>query len=227
MNDNSVPERQQGTCLRRCRQFQPPTVSHRLSALWICLGDAEYVRGVYVAVRDDVWRAIGSVVERLIVADRDDSFEIEFDMRHREAEIDFRWSGRISGDRRGTVRFTTDGIAGATFRSNRIGFCVLHPMELAGVPVAVETGGGLVEGSFPERISPWQPFTDFTALRWPIRPGFSAVLRLEGGLFEMEDQRNWTDASYKTYCPPLRAPYPVQLDKGGVDSPSGYAPPGT
>ena len=30
----------------------------------------------------------------------------------------------------------------------------------------------------------------------------------------MEDQRNWTDASFKTYCTPLEIPYPVELDKG-------------
>ena len=39
-------------------------------------------------------------------------------------------------------------------------------------------------------------------------------LRFGGELFEMEDQRNWTDASYKTYCTPLHLPYPVELAAG-------------
>ncbi len=30
----------------------------------------------------------------------------------------------------------------------------------------------------------------------------------------MEDQRNWTDASFKTYCTPLEIPYPVEVAKG-------------
>ena len=30
----------------------------------------------------------------------------------------------------------------------------------------------------------------------------------------MEDQRNWTDASFKTYCTPLRYPYPVEIAAG-------------
>ena len=30
----------------------------------------------------------------------------------------------------------------------------------------------------------------------------------------MEDQRNWTDASYKTYSTPLRLPYPVEIHEG-------------
>ena len=30
----------------------------------------------------------------------------------------------------------------------------------------------------------------------------------------MEDQRNWTDDSYKTYCTPLRLPFPVEVAAG-------------
>ncbi len=33
-------------------------------------------------------------------------------------------------------------------------------------------------------------------------------------LFETEDQRNWTDASYKTYSTPLSVPYPALIEKG-------------
>ena len=35
-----------------------------------------------------------------------------------------------------------------------------------------------------------------------------------GETFEMEDQRNWTDASFKTYCTPLSLPYPIKIIKG-------------
>jgi D-apionolactonase len=38
--------------------------------------------------------------------------------------------------------------------------------------------------------------------------------RMEGDTFEMEDQRNWTDASYKTYVRPLALPWPYTLAKG-------------
>ena len=37
---------------------------------------------------------------------------------------------------------------------------------------------------------------------------------MDGDAFEMEDQRNWTDASYKTYCTPLALPYPVTVEAG-------------
>ena len=35
--------------------------------------------------------------------------------------------------------------------------------------------------------------------------------RMEGDTFEMEDQRNWSDASYKTYVRPLALPWPYQM----------------
>mgnify|MGYP006195238293 CR=1 FL=1 len=35
-----------------------------------------------------------------------------------------------------------------------------------------------------------------------------------GDVFEMEDQRNWTDASYKTYVRPLALPWPYTLEAG-------------
>ena len=37
---------------------------------------------------------------------------------------------------------------------------------------------------------------------------------MEGDTFETEDQRNWTDASFKTYCTPLGLPYPVTVAEG-------------
>ncbi len=36
----------------------------------------------------------------------------------------------------------------------------------------------------------------------------------EGDLFEMEDQRNWTDGSFKTYCTPLSLGYPHTATAG-------------
>ena len=39
---------------------------------------------------------------------------------------------------------------------------------------------------------------------------------MEGDTFEMEDQRNWTDASYKTYVRPLALPWPYTLASGAA-----------
>jgi hypothetical protein len=63
-------------------------------------------------------------------------------------------------------------------------------------------------GQFPELIAPHAPFKDMRAIAHAVTSDLWAEVRFAGDLFEMEDQRNWTDASYKTFCTPLAQPYP-------------------
>jgi hypothetical protein len=87
--------------------------------------------------------------------------------------------------------------------------------ECAGQPCTIEkTTGETVRGSFPDLISPHQPFFDIRAIRHTVVPGLEAEVRMEGDTFEMEDHRNWTDANFKTYCTPLAKPYPVRVESG-------------
>ena len=55
---------------------------------------------------------------------------------------------------------------------------------------------------------------DLRALTHEAAPGLRVTCRMEGDTFEMEDQRNWTDASYKTYVRPLALPWPYTLEAG-------------
>src|SRR5271165_7268089 len=67
---------------------------------------------------------------------------------------------------------------------------------------------------FPRVISPSQPVFDIRALSHEVASGLWATCRMEGDAFEMEDQRNWTDASYKTYVRPLALPWGYTLVNG-------------
>ena len=44
--------------------------------------------------------------------------------------------------------------------------------------------------------------------------GLTVETRFEGDVFEMEDHRNWSDASFKTYSRPIGLPYPYKLTPG-------------
>ncbi len=55
---------------------------------------------------------------------------------------------------------------------------------------------------------------DIRSMEWTLAGDIHASLELSGEVFEMEDQRNWTDASYKTYCTPLDLPFPATVEKG-------------
>ena len=52
------------------------------------------------------------------------------------------------------------------------------------------------------------------SLSHEVLPGLTATVCMEGDTFETEDHRNWTDASYKTYCTPLGKPFPAEVKKG-------------
>ena len=192
---------------------------------YIRFGDHEILRRIYVAVRDHNWDTILPQLSNIQVDQEGDAFRITYDVANKMADVDFFWGGTITGDADGTITFSIDGEARSTFRRNRIGFCVLHPMSCAGVPCRIEKVDGTVEESaYPTSIAPQYlidgeikpvaPFNNMRAVRYEVTAGVEAEVRFEGEIFEMEDQRNWTDASYKTYGTPLSEPFPVEVPAG-------------
>lgn len=182
---------------------------------YIRVGNHEILRGINAPFRDQDWATITPEVSNLQVEQRDNSFELTFDVACQRANIDFRWKGLITGTAEGVVEFAFDGEAHSTFKKNRIGFCVLHGPSAAGQPWMLETADGKKsEGRFPKFISPHQPAKNLQAISHEVTNGIRARVAFEGDIFEMEDQRNWTDASFKTYCTPLENPYPVELSQG-------------
>lgn len=182
---------------------------------YIRVGEHEVLRGINAPIRNENWATIVPQVSNLNVEQRDDSFKVTFDATCQRDEIDFRWKGTISGTAEGKIQFTFDGEAHSTFKKNRIGFCVLHGPSAAGQPWVLETVNGQTSrGHFPKLISPHQPAKNLKAIAHEVAEGIHARVAFEGDVFEMEDQRNWTDASFKTYCTPLELPYPVKLAKG-------------
>jgi hypothetical protein len=183
---------------------------------WIRLGEREVLRGVYVGVRGEGWGTVPATLEDLTIEAEPDAFRIRFRALHRRGELRFEWEGRIEGARDGRIGFRMNGVAGSSFRRNRIGICVLHPIdECAGRPCIVETvDGDRIEQGFPELVSPQQPFHNVRAILHEVTPGVEAEVRMEGEVFETEDQRNWADTSFKTYGTPLHLPFPVEVAAG-------------
>ena len=185
---------------------------------YVRAADREILRGIYAAVRNSVWGTVPAQVRNVQVKRSEGGFLLTFTSEHKQDDIDFLWTGTLTGTREGTLKLTFDGKARSTFQRNRIGFCVLHPMrECAGQPCTIEkTTGETATGSFPDLIRPDQPFFDIRAIRHTVVPGLEAEVRMEGDTFEMEDHRNWTDANFKTYCTPLAKPYPVKVEAGAT-----------
>jgi hypothetical protein len=196
---------------------------HGMDLRYVKAGDTEIARRIYVAVRDHNWRTIPgtrSEFEMDAVADR---FTVRFAVQHRQCAIDFSWRATITGTPDGTISYRMDGLADSAFRYNRIGFCVLHPpASTAGRPYRGRTPEGPVEGTLPALIGPQQIvdgtyyalFPAVSQLIIDAGGGLDVRFDFEGDLFEMEDQRNWTDNSFKTYCTPLALPWPKDTRPG-------------
>lgn len=177
----------------------------------------EVLRAISYLVRDRDWGTYSPEISDLLLSQDKDRFEIAYRARcdgpnNTVLAIDVRIVG--TSDR---LDFEANAISETGFETNRCGFCILHPIVgVAGKPAIVEHVDGTVQTtSLPELIDPWQPFKDMRAITHTVVPQVTAECRMEGNTFEMEDQRNWSDASYKTYVRPLALPWPYQIEAGG------------
>lgn len=188
---------------------------HGASIRAITWDGVEIIRAIDCPIRDENWGTYGHEgVEEGVVEEGDSTratrrFTVADGALSGERVLTLTSSGKLS------VALTLT--AHAEFKTNRAGFTVLHP--LAGVSgkllTVLHSDGSRQEASFPLRVAPAQPVFDIAALEHVV-DGVDVSIAFSGEIFEMEDQRNWGDASYKTYCRPLSKPYPYELTKGEI-----------
>ena len=183
---------------------------------YIKLGEIEVLRAIAFLVRDENWGTFTPEISNLKVRQGKSDFRVTYDARCKDAERSLSYQAEISCSANGALTFTADALPETDFLTNRTGFIVLHPLTgVAGFPVEVEhVDKRTVKDKFPAIINPIQPFFGIRSLRHKVSPGIFATCRMEGDTFEMEDHRNWTDASFKTYVRPLAQPWPYTLPKG-------------
>ena len=212
-------------------QSTPPEIALRLTAgplsvdliegelRYFSVGPDEAQRRIYAAVRDGSWNTIAARRTLPEVVQTAEGFSVSWQNEHRDGDVDFIWDSRLTGTADGVIRWEFDGVARRAFAKNRVGFCLLHPLAACqGKPCEVEhVSGDIAVRNFPDLIDPMQPVRglhDFRRMRYAVNDSWDVVLELEGDAFEMEDQRNWTDASFKTYSTPQRIPLPAKLREG-------------
>ncbi|HZC59335.1 MAG TPA: hypothetical protein VE154_05025 [Chthoniobacterales bacterium] len=182
----------------------------------------EMIRAVSFIVRDENWGTYAPKISHLKFLEQSDTFHLTYEATVAGKRGEFGYSAEIVGESNGSLRFSATGNAESDFLTNRTGFVVLHPIEgVAGEACTVEHVNGQIEQTrFPFLIDPVQPMKELRAITNQFGPGLKVTCRMEGDIFEMEDQRNWTDASYKTYVRPLALPWPYVISKGETVSQS-------
>lgn len=180
----------------------------------ITLHDHEAIRYIAFLVRDRDWGTLVPSLNNLEVAQTETALQITYDALFNcdGAKLVVRVSIYVGPER---LVMSATGDAQGVFESNRAGFTVLHPIaDVAGQPVNVRhTDGTSEDSAFPDLIAPWQPFMDIAALTHQVG-NTQLCCGFHGDIFEMEDQRQWGDASFKTYNRPLALPWPYALEDG-------------
>ena len=178
----------------------------------------EVLRAVAYVVRNSDWGTYNPEITAYRLDQTADTFAVTY--RGRCASSDpsqaLVYQARITGNADGHLLFEVTAEPLTPFVTARCGFAILHPIDgVAGQQAVIEhVDGSREEAAFPDLISPWQPFKDIRAIQHQVTPEITARCRMNGDTFEMEDQRNWSDASYKTYVRPLALPWPYVLEQG-------------
>jgi hypothetical protein len=185
---------------------------------WIRWRGVEVLRGLELTVRNATWATLEPRVRRREVTgpDTEGRIKVALDLSYRLEEVDFDVEATVSLSPSGELSLEMKGVARRSFERNRIGIICLHPMTVAGRQATFRLPDGDQRAAFPMTIDPRPVATDLVGIEWRPAAGIAAQLSLSGERWEMEDQRNWTDASFKTYPTPLRIPYPVRIAKGEV-----------
>ncbi len=183
----------------------------------IRINGVEIIRAISFIIRDRDWGTYNPIFTGIEIEESDGAFTASYRATVEDGQQGLSYRAVIKANQ-GRLSFQVQAEATTDFVTNRTGFVVLHPIAgVAGAPVEVEqVDGCIVQSHFPELINPVQPMMSLRALTHEAAPGLHVTCRMEGDTFEMEDQRNWTDASFKIYSTPLSLPFPVSLAAGAT-----------
>jgi D-apionolactonase len=177
----------------------------------------EIARGVSYLLRDENWATLASEMSLEVGADG------SITLLGRVPTAGFDYTMRLFTTGNHELAIETDGSAHRDFAANRVGLTYLHPApDTVGLPLVISHPDGTRTATrFPPLIDPAQPARDVAALGYPLLGGGTITISLRSlrpdgteQAFEMEDQRNWGDASYKTYVGSLTEPWPFAVRAG-------------
>ena len=183
---------------------------------YIRLKGIEVLRALSFLVRDENWGTYTPILRNLSIKQQPSSFVINYQASCTRQDQSIDYEAHIEGHADGSLIFRGKAIPKTDFLTARTGFVVLHPLAgVVGQALKVEhVDGTVTESQFPEQVNPDCPFRNIRALSHQVLPGVWARCVMQGDAFEMEDHRNWTDASFKTYVRPLSRPWPYTLPAG-------------
>jgi hypothetical protein len=188
-------------------------------------GGHEVLRAAYFSVRGEDWSTVLPDVSYQKASESLLTFTQVFEWAKHRLEVRGRMELVKQGEA-GALTVTYEADVPEAFRTNRTGLCVLFPgiNEATGFTSKSEAGGPSRPGEFPPEVKHTIPATDVAEVTWIALPGVQSQLTVEAEhheigpeLFEFEDQRNWTDDSFKLFVRPSRLPKPYTVPPGRIE----------
>lgn len=186
----------------------------------------EIVRRIYAAVRNSSWGTPPIRLSAYRLKRAAGGFSFEASGRCREAGgLDFDVELGANGTSDGVLNVRFEARANVASDVNRIGMCILLATEeYAGRRFQAATTAGPFDGTLPTLVGPQLIkagllcglFEPFTGLQVRLANDTRASFAFSGDVFEMEDQRNWAEPTYKIYSTPLRLGFPRRIEAGTV-----------
>ena len=170
----------------------------------------EILKLISFLVRDKNWNNYNPEIIKISTYKTDDYLNFEFDLRYGNNEKLEVKILLIVKDH--SIKLSAKGKFLTDFWTNRIGFNLLLPLDgVVGQKADITNSNSSSELSkFPLNISPNQPMVKFNNLSYQMFDSLDLNIKFSGIHFEMEDQRNWGDASYKIYSGSLLDPFPFK-----------------
>lgn len=174
----------------------------------------EVVRQIAFLVRDRDWGTIAPSLGPVAEDRQPDRLRFTIPMRFETGDGALAVTVTLDVSA-GRLAMRAEGEVTGRFETNRAGFTVLHPIDhVAGAAARVtHSDGALEQGAFPKLIDPWRPFMDIAGIAYRA-DRLDVSFAFSGDTFEMEDQRQWGDASFKTYNRSLDLEWPYRLAQG-------------
>lgn len=183
---------------------------------WVRWRGVEVLRAVSFLVRTPGWGTPDPQISALEIQQSDDAFAASYQANYVNGDEQLTVNIRFAGDSEGVLSAKAHIVADTRFETNRTGFVVLYPLDgFAGTAVKVEHADGeSAELIISDVISPGQPLFNIRAITHQPTENLAVTTRFDGDVFEAEDHRNWSDASFKIYSRPIALPYPYHLQPG-------------
>ena len=176
----------------------------------------EILKLISFLARDKNWNNYSPEIIKTSSYNKDQQLHFEFDLKYGDVEqLEVKLLLSI-GDN--SVKLIANGKFLTDFWTNRIGFNLLLPLDgVVNQQVIVSKSDQTTETlKYPLIIQPDQPMVKFNNLSYEMFDSIALNIRFDGIHFEMEDQRNWGDASYKIYSGSLLDPFPYKENKNSA-----------